>query len=359
MEKDELLVMYGDDPEAMARRIAGEARLADLIGQRGKRIGLKPNLVAAKTADQGATTHPEIVRGLAGYLKEQGFTRLTIMEGSWVGDDTDKAFARCGYTALAAEEGLELVNLQKDRFEVRGCKGMDIAICAQALKVDFMINIPVLKGHCQTLLTCALKNNKGVIPDREKRRFHTLGLHKPIAHLNTAARNDFVLVDGICGDLEFEEGGNPVPAGRIFASRDPVLCDAWAASLLGYDAGAVPYIGLAEQLGVGSADVKQARIRELNRCSEGAAFPLPRGKERRFSRFIREDKACSACYAALVSALSRMDYACAEPVCIGQGFKGKTGALGVGRCTAGFAASSGGCPPTAAEVLGFLTGRGK
>ena len=32
-------------------------------------------------------------------------------------------------------------------------------------------------------MTCALKNLKGCLPDREKRRFHALGLTKPIAAL--------------------------------------------------------------------------------------------------------------------------------------------------------------------------------
>ena len=44
-------------------------------------------------------------------------------------------------------------------------------ICCRALDADFLINLPVLKGHCQTAMTCALKNCKGCIPDREKRRF--------------------------------------------------------------------------------------------------------------------------------------------------------------------------------------------
>jgi hypothetical protein len=220
-----------------------------------------------------------------------------------------------------------------------------------------MINLPVMKGHCQTLITCALKNNKGIIPNREKRRFHEQGLHKPIAHLNTVARNDFILVDGICGDLDFEEGGNPVPAGRMFAARDPVLCDAWAASQMGYNPGEIRYIGLAEQLGVGSADLTQARIREINHSSEGAALPRPQGKVRELALYVQEDKACSACYAALIFALSRMErkeLSRFKGMCIGQGFQGQGGKLGIGRCTSGFTASCPGCPPAGAEVLRFL-----
>ncbi|MDR1838458.1 MAG: hypothetical protein LBQ93_02580 [Treponema sp.] len=64
MEKNEIYVIYGKDIAAMTVRLAQEADLAVLIGDRGKRIGLKPNLVTAKPASGGATTHPEIAEGL-------------------------------------------------------------------------------------------------------------------------------------------------------------------------------------------------------------------------------------------------------------------------------------------------------
>jgi uncharacterized protein (DUF362 family) len=366
MKADEILIIYGEESAAMAYRIAEEAALGDLIGDRRRRVGLKPNLVVARPAVEGATTHPEIAEGLIDYLRDQGFSNIVILEGSWVGDRTRDAFRVCGYRDLAEKKGVELIDTQLDSAKPRDCGGMKIEICDSALAVDFMINLPVMKGHCQTLVTCALKNNKGIIPDREKRRFHTLGLHQPIAHLNTQARNDFIMVDGICGDLDFEEGGNPVPAGRIFAARDPVLCDAWAAEQMGYGVDEIPYIGLAEKLGIGCGDPARARIRELNRpvLSLGISGGLPRpgAKVRQLARHIDESKACSACYAALVFALSRMDQGelarLEGRIAIGQGFRGGKGKLGVGNCSSGFTRTCPGCPPSGADVLAFLRAAG-
>ncbi|MCL2382238.1 MAG: DUF362 domain-containing protein [Treponema sp.] len=355
MEKNEILVIYGNKPAEMAIKIAEAAGLAGLIGDRKKRIGLKPNLVVSRPASGGATTHPEIAAGLIAYLKKNEFNNIVILEGSWVGDSTSSAFSVCGYRALARETGVELIDTQQDRYQTVDCGGMKIEICNSALALDFMINLPVMKGHCQTLLTCALKNNKGIISDKEKRRFHTLGLNKPIAHLNTVARNDFIVVDGICGDLDFEEGGNPVHAGRMFAATDPVLCDAWAAGLMGYALSEIPYIGLAQALGVGVPG--PARVRELNKSSDATMSPKPSGKVIQLSGYIREEGACSACYAGLVFALSRLDRSERsrfKEICIGQGFKGKKGEMGIGVCTSGFASSCPGCPPTGMEVLDFL-----
>ena len=78
-----------------------------------------------------------------------------------------------------------------------------------------------------------------------------MGLHKPIAHLNAGIRQDFIVVDNICGDWDFEDGGNPVVMNRIMAAADPVLCDAYVCHLMGYAASEVPYIELAQALGVG------------------------------------------------------------------------------------------------------------
>jgi hypothetical protein len=236
---------------------------------------------------------------------------------------------------------------------------MKLAVCESALSVDFMINLPVMKGHCQTRLTCALKNNKGIIPDREKSRFHTLGLTKPIAHLNTVARNDFIAVDGICGDPDFELGGHPLYRGFLFAARDPVLCDAWAAAQMGYSLDTIPYIGLAEKLGIGSADLRAAAVRELSgEKTPLSAVPTPGDKVRRLAPYINEDNACSACYASLVSALSRINLSLLdrlkEKICVGQGFKEKQGNIGIGQCCSAFKLFCAGCPPGGAEVFAFL-----
>ena len=358
MEKRDIFVVYGDKIREMTRQLMDAARITEMIGDKNKRIGLKPNLVVAAKPETGATTHPEIAAAAIEYLQEKGFHNLVILEGSWVGDRTSYAFKLCGWDRLAAKYGVELIDTQKDSYKSYDCKGLRLDICDSAMAVDFMINLPVVKGHCQTVVTCSLKNNKGIIPNREKRHFHSLGLHKPIAHLNTRVRNDFILVDAICGDLDFEEGGNPVPMHRMYAACDPVLCDSYACSLMGHDISEVPYIGLAERLGVGTSDLTKAKITELNHPSAGGTIRLSRRVENLAKKAEPKD-ACSACYAGLIHALARMEESgdlrrLKNKICIGQGYKGQTGKLGVGNCTCLFEHYVKGCPPKADEVLDFL-----
>ena len=94
MKKNEILVTYGTDYVNMTEELLREAGLAELIGDRNRRIGIK-------LAAEGGTTHPEVVEGLIRYLQANGFQDLTIMEGSWVGDKTEESFEVCGYNELA------------------------------------------------------------------------------------------------------------------------------------------------------------------------------------------------------------------------------------------------------------------
>ena len=363
MNPNDIYFIHGRDYQEMTLRILEACDLASLIGDSGKSIALKPNLVTTTPPEEGATTHPEILAGVIEYLQSHGFKDITVMESAWVGARTEDVFQICYHNRVCEKYGVPFLDMKKDTYTTYDAAGMDIAVCDRAMAVDFMINLPVLKGHAQTKVTCALKNNKGVIPDFEKRRFHTLGLHKPIAHLNTVCKNDFILVDNICGDLDFEEGGNPVVMERILAFRDPVLCDAFVCEAMGYALADVPYVGLAERLGVGSADVAAANRIYVNEPggAEPAPTPAPSRRVAKLAAHTIEDQACSACYGALIHALSRMERAgtlaaLKRKVCVGQGFQGKTGACGVGRCTAQFARSLPGCPPDAGAIRRFLGG---
>ena len=223
----------------MAYELCTRAGLKEMIRAgcpgRDPLIALKPNLVGPIPAEEGATTHPEIVEGVVSYLKDSGFSNLSVMESSWVGDKTTDALLVTGFGDLCKRLGVPFYDLQSDKGIPVDCAGMRINICAKVLKVDYLINLPVMKGHCQTRMTCALKNLKGCIPASEKRRFHRMGLHEPIGHLGAGLKQDFILADAICPDLTFEDGGNPVPMDRMLCAVDPVLLDAYACSLMGPD----------------------------------------------------------------------------------------------------------------------------
>ena len=357
MERNQIYITCGTEYQEMTKELLKECALAELIGDRKKRIAIKPNLVSASDPSNGATTHREILAGIMEYLRGHGFQNIVLTEGSWVGEKTADAFRACGYQEICERYDVPFHDTQKDKGVSTDCSGMKLNICSSVGDIDFLINVPVLKGHCQTKITCALKNMKGLIPNSEKRRFHSLGLHKPIAHLNTAIRQDFIVVDNICGDLDFEDGGNPVVMNRILAGRDPVLIDAYVCHMMHYKVSDVPYVELAGKLGVGCQDIGKADIRI---CGEDAGEQLPRSRKVvELADAVEEVESCSACYGYLIPALDRLKQEgllqnLHEKICIGQGYRGKTGELGIGHCTRNFRHHLEGCPPLEDDIYNFL-----
>ena len=242
-------------------------------------------------------------------------------------------------------------DLKKDKTRPVDTAVGKIDVCCRALDAGLLVDLPVLKGHCQTVMTCALKNLKGCLPDREKRHFHAMGLTRPIAALGAALKPRLIVVDSICGDLNFEEGGTPVETNRMYLCDDAVQADAYGASLMGLSLREVGYIELAERYGGGSAAFDPADIVNLNAPSDAQAYPRPSGTVAKLTRRVCQDRACSACFANLVRALYASGHGQDVDICIGQGWQGKAfDGLGIGRCCAGATACVMGCPPTAGQI---------
>ena len=349
--------IFGDDAHAMTLALMERADVMSMIPA-GSSVALKPNLVLASPAENGATTHPGVVSGCVEYLRRGGVRDICVIESSWVGEKTGRSLRETGLDRVCGEYGVPFFDLKQDTARTVDTPLRPMEICARALDAGFLIDLPVLKGHCQTAMTCALKNLKGCIPDREKRRFHAEGLFEPIAALAAALRPGLTVVDGICGDLNFEEGGTPVPTHRMYLCADPVTADAYGCSLMGLSPPEVPYVAMAEAWGAGSARFHPEDVIALNAPEESRTFPPVSGLVRRLTRSVRADGACSACYAALVRAL----YLCREegrpvdaPIAIGQGYRGRSfPGLGVGRCCAGAERCAKGCPPAASDVAELL-----
>ena len=356
----EIRVIYGKDIKRITKEILKSYRVEDRIPSKDSRIGLKPNLVIAATPDSGATTHMEIIEGVIEYLQDHGFNNISIMEGSWVGDDTERAFRMNGYYDIRNRYDVGLYDLKKDRYKTIIEDGVRMEISERVLSLDYMINLPVLKGHCQTGMTCAMKNLKGIMSDKSKRLFHQLGLMRPIALLNKAYKPSMTLVDSICGDLDFEEGGNPVETNRLILGDDSVLIDAYAASLLGFSEEAVEYIHLGAEYGAGSDDLENAEIIELNK-PEDSAFAMPERYASRLKSFTSPSAACSCCYANLIHALKRLEddgelqRLRGERIAIGQGWRGKSMKIGVGACCSRALYGIRKCPPSASEIIELLS----
>ena len=357
--KDLVHVIYGDRPKEMVLTALNHLNPAEHMDKH-MIVGLKPNLVVEKPSSSGATTSTQIVEGVIEYLFHHHIRNIWIMESSGVGHSTKKAFNVTGLDSVAKRYGVRLIDLKDEPVETIKSGDFETRIFGIVKKVDYLINLPVVKAHSQTRITCALKNMKGIIPDSEKRKYHSRGLHRPIALLNSIIKPDLIIADGIQGDLTFEEGGTPVRMDRILIAEDPVLLDSCVAAIIGYSKNEVRHLMLAEELGIGRTQSRPDQIIELNR-SETAPKHYPRNRKlESYAKRIDAREACSVCYGSLIHALQRFKRKgrlnrVSRPLHIGQGYKQVTAeGLGVGNCARGFSDAVAGCPPQAVDIVKFL-----
>ena len=169
-------------------------------------------------------------------------------------------------------------------------------------------------------------------------------------------KTGYCVVDGICGDLSFEEGGTPLSANRIIVGQNPITVDSFCAELIGYKPDDIDYLSISRRMGLGNYFSDKTQIIELNSDRK----PMNSGRSKRiseqYSTLIEEDSACSVCYAALIHALHRSgrQLRMREKIHIGQGFINKTGTVGVGNCTCKFEKYVQGCPPSATDIINEL-----
>jgi len=302
-------LIYGNEIQAMVQKLISETAALDSLRPHDT-VVMKPNLVASRRDWKGVNTDPRVVEALVNVLKQRGVSHITIADGSGMGYNAKKAFSVCGYKDMARRYGLKLVDLERDRF-IRKPVRIDgpfqsLEIARTVLECDFLINVPVMKAHSMTLITCSLKNLKGVMPRATKTAFHGRDLSKAIAQLNTVLSPDLIIVDGIQGDLSSELGHTPVSMERIILGTNPVEVDSVVADMLGYAPRTIRHIAYSADAGLGTCDLEQITIRALNRPTTDEYFQPPPHYTKKFPCHISAEGACCTCMGNLIFALERL-----------------------------------------------------
>ncbi len=169
---------------------------------------IKPNLVIGGRKGVfppfGKVTTSFVIEKLVKHLLELGCTKLTIGEGSalapQLGMDTKSAFRFSGVERVARQYGVPLVDFESGPHESVRLEEHTFRVAKAALETDFLINIPALKTHGQTIVSLGMKNLKGCLKFTSKKRFHKLGaLSRLIALLNQTIRSHLTIIDGTFG----------------------------------------------------------------------------------------------------------------------------------------------------------------
>lgn len=214
---------------------------------------VKPNLVGLssrfKSPPFGVVTTVRLIEALCGLLRDHGCGKIAVGDGGMeiedAGTDTMTTMEMMGLPKIAKHYGLELVDLNQGEFREVDAGGLTLRISTRALDTDFLISLPVLKTHCQTVLSLSLKNLKGCLHHKSKIACHDAGCHLShhVALQARALYPDLAIIDGryalARGPLHF---GKPRRADLLIASRDALDADMVGAEVLGYAPGQVPHL---------------------------------------------------------------------------------------------------------------------
>ncbi|OPL20109.1 MAG: hypothetical protein AVO35_01255 [Candidatus Aegiribacteria sp. MLS_C] len=153
----------------------------------GAVVLLKVNMLSAKEPHRAITTHPEVVAAMAELLLERG---CRVQVGDSPGGAVkgiERYWKRCGYSDLAGELDIELVNFERSGSSEVEVRGRVYNIAKPLLEADAVINMCKFKTHGICRLTNAVKNMFGAVP----------GLGKAILHSRAVRPSDFaeVVVD--------------------------------------------------------------------------------------------------------------------------------------------------------------------
>ena len=174
------------------------------------RVFIKPNIVfwtkACAFPKWGVITTSRVIEDAVVLLKEHGIEEITIGEGIMTDPkDTETpahAFKTLGYDNLRRRYGVKYINIMERPFEkVDLGDGVILRMNKDILDSDFVVNIPVMKTHNQTVVSLGIKNLKGTIDVASRKKCHgpdpEKNLHFHVSKLADPMPPMLTIIDGI------------------------------------------------------------------------------------------------------------------------------------------------------------------
>ncbi len=254
----------------------------------GKKVVIKPNLVAKRAPEAAATTHPAVLRAVIRWLRSKGADDITVAEspggvysaarlrGVYSATGTETAASACGaslnydcsFSETSCPDGVR-------------CRLFDII--TPILEADVIVDVCKLKTHSLTGTSAAVKNMFGTVPGIVKFEMHSRfpdygDFSEMLVDLcrMMCLRADFVAVtDGIVAmEGNGPTAGKPRRLGALLASKNPFSSDVAAEHLIGMD-GRTQALKNAAARGLCPASADAVPLVTVGGAPEPVKFALP------------------------------------------------------------------------------------
>jgi uncharacterized protein (DUF362 family) len=125
---------------------------------------------------------------------------------------------------------------------------------------DCLISVPVFKTHAMTVGTYSIKNLWGCYSD-PMRSMHHKNLDYKLPLISKVLKNRVQIIDGFWSlDGHGPMEGTPVATNKMLIANNPVAADATAAYLMNLDISKIGHLKIAEQYGLGTADLDSVQF---------------------------------------------------------------------------------------------------
>jgi uncharacterized protein (DUF362 family) len=230
----------------------------------GQVVVVKPNMGWDRNSEQGANTHPVVVRTVVEECLKAGAKRVKVFDRTC--NDERRCYVNSGIEpALRGMKNVEVKHIENERFRKVALNGRTLKeweLYDEALSADVFINVPVAKHHGLTRLTLGLKNVMGVMGGNRG------SIHKNIdtalADVNAVLKSHLTVIDATrVLTAHGPQGGNLADVkvlNKVLASTDIVAADAYATTLFGLKPEEISVTVAAFRRGLGQMDLKKVRI---------------------------------------------------------------------------------------------------
>ena len=264
---------------------------AKKLMKEGMTILLKPNLLQPAPPERAITTHPTIVQAVLQWVKQFNPKKIYVCDSSggfnFGESNTERAMKESGLKAVCEQEGeiVECIPFEKTErrvYKVENPFEFDEFPSSVLLHdADLIINLPKIKTHGQTTLTCCIKNMFGTVLRTNKARIHAkypslTRFTSALADIYSVSNPQLTVVDGYyCQEGNGPSAGKVLKLDLVIAGFDGVAIDSTVCKIIGINSRNVKYLAFAEKKGLGTTDQGKMEIRGENIEKVKRTFKIP------------------------------------------------------------------------------------
>jgi uncharacterized protein (DUF362 family) len=267
--KYDMVAIMGGSPEAMFDIGIQELGGIGTFVQQGQKVLVKPNIGWDVAPELAANTNPMLVKRIIEHCFKAGAKEVYVFDHTC--DNWINCYKTSGIEKASKDAGAKVVPGNSEKYFQQieipgGVKLKSTKVHELLLESDVFINVPVLKDHDSTRMTCCLKNMMGVVWDRGF--WHSNGLNQCIADYALFEKKPALnIID--CYNVMVKNGPQGVSKEdlvqmkSLIITTDWVAGDAAATKMLGVETDRVEYIPLAHKMGLGNMNLDSLEISRI------------------------------------------------------------------------------------------------